>query len=103
MDEFEIGQIICQRVSGPEAGLAITRDVPRQPRTRPEVVLVGLVQLVDSLTDADQPSQTGDEFRRDIVGLADRPVNVVAQPAADGDARRDLPIVVDERAEGRLP
>ncbi len=101
VNELEIGQVVGQGIAGREARSPVAHDIPRQPGARPEVV-ARVVQRIDPLPDAHQLAETGDELGSDIVRLSYRPVHVVAQPAADRHARRELPFVVEEGPERRL-
>ena len=102
MDGGEVADVVAQGVPAPKGGLAVPADVPGEPGPRPEVVLVGVVELVDALAEIHEPA-VREEVRAQVVLLAHGAAHVVAEAQGQGEARRELPVVGHVEAQGALP
>jgi len=99
MDDADLRSVVRERVPEPHARAAIAARIPCEPGARAEVVLVRFVQLIQSGRTELNETAIGEEVRRQLVALADRREDLVPQSETEGQTRRRLPVVVDERAD----
>ena len=93
--------LINHAAANPEYGVAGAARVPRDPQPWGEIVVIGMVRLIESATDLNQANRRI-EIGKLIMLFVNRHADVVTKPRVNRQSRRHAPIVLNETSERLL-
>ena len=97
----DMRDLINHTATNPEHGVAAAARIPRDPQPWGEIVVVGMVRLVESTTDLNQANRRI-EVGKLIMFLMNRHADVVTKSGVNRQSRSHAPIILNEGPERLL-